>query len=80
MSNISTYREEWVSKFILGKEPLTKWDEFILGLKKMGAEEVEQLYNKGYERYLKSVGKPKRYVPPIKYDLTGLDKIVGLSK
>jgi putative aldouronate transport system substrate-binding protein len=80
MSNISTYREEWVSKFILGKEPLTKWDEFISGLKKMGAEEVEQLYNKGYERYLKTVGKPKGYVPPIKYDLTGLDKIVGLSK
>jgi putative aldouronate transport system substrate-binding protein len=80
MANISTYREEWVTKFILGKEPLTKWDEFISGLKKMGLEEVDQLRNRGYERYLKSVGKPKGYVPQVKYDLINIDKLVGLSK
>jgi len=80
MANIETYRNEWAAKFITGQEPLTKWDEFISGLKKIGAEEVEQLINKGYERYLKSVEKPKGYVPPVQIDLTGIDKLVGLSK
>lgn len=79
-ANISTYRDEWVFKFILGTEPLTKWDEFVAGLKKIGAEEAESINNAGYERYLKFVGKPKGYVPLVRYDLLGLDKLVGISK
>lgn len=79
-ANISTYRDEWVFKFILGREPLTKWDEFIAGLKKVGIEEAESLNNVGYERYLKFVGKPKGYVPLVRYDLLGIEKLVGLSE
>ncbi len=80
MSNVNTYIGEWESKFILGREPLAKWDEFISGLKKLGLEKVEQIYNSGYERYLKSVGKPKGFVPIVTYDLLGIEKLVGLSK
>lgn len=80
MANVNTYIGEWESKFILGKEPLAKWDEFISGLKKLGLEKVEQIYNMGYERYLKSVGKPKGFIPIVTYDLLGIEKLLGISK
>ena len=35
---IDTYVEEMLSKFLLGQEPLSNWDDFQADLKEMGVE------------------------------------------
>lgn len=78
-NNLNTYREEWFSKFIVGQEPLSKWGEYIEGLKKLGIEEVESLANKGYQNYLDAVGKSRPFAPTVEYEMSNLYDIVGLE-
>ncbi|MCX7030166.1 MAG: extracellular solute-binding protein [Spirochaetes bacterium] len=47
-----TYRDEMVNKFIVGTEPLEKFDAFVAQLRKIGAAELETLYADAYKRYL----------------------------
>ena len=77
--NINTYRSEWLSKFIVGQEPLSKWDEYVAGLKKLGIDEVIALANKGYDNYLKAVGKTRPYSPPPAVDTSGVYEVVGIK-
>ena len=51
-SEIDTYCREMITKFILGTESLDNWDLFIESIKKLGAEEILQLKQVAYERYL----------------------------
>ena len=53
MTDIGTYRDEMVTKFILGQEDLSKWDAFISTLKEMGIEEVLKLKQQQYDRFNK---------------------------
>ncbi len=47
-----TYRDEMVNKFIVGTEPLEKFDAFVAQLRKIGAAELETLYADAYKQYL----------------------------
>ena len=79
-ADISTYRDEWQVKFIVGQEPLSTWDTYVAGMKKLGIDEVLEIVNKGYERYLEVAGKPKGFVPQADAQIStkGLEKYVGL--
>ena len=51
-SDISSYVEEMVGKFIIGTEPLSNFDQFIETLKSMGIEEVIQIRQQAYDRQM----------------------------
>ncbi len=78
-ADIKTFRDEWISKFVNGQTPLSKWDEYIAGMKRMGVEEVQSLAREGYGRFLEAVGKPMGYVPPVEIDTDGMLEAVGLK-
>ena len=44
------YSQEMISKFLLGKEPLSKWDEFVSTIDKMGVDELLAVYEAAYNR------------------------------
>jgi putative aldouronate transport system substrate-binding protein len=50
-TNIDTYRNEMVAKFIMGEEPLEKFDEFVQECKNLGIDDVLEIYNDAYARY-----------------------------
>ncbi|WP_055669210.1 extracellular solute-binding protein [Desnuesiella massiliensis] len=51
MSDVNTYRDEMILKFITGKEPLSKFDSYVEQLKKMGIEDAIKIYQAALERY-----------------------------
>jgi len=55
-ADLNTYRTEWFDKFVTGQEPLSKFDEFVDGLNKLGAQEVIAVRQQQYERYGELVG------------------------
>ena len=55
-ADLNTYRTEWFDKFVTGQEPLSKFDEFVDGLNKLGAQEVVAVRQQQYERYGELVG------------------------
>jgi len=42
---LGTYESENVLKFIYGQRPMSEWDDFINGLKKLKCEELAKIYN-----------------------------------
>ena len=50
LSGIQTYSEEMLIKFVLGQEPISKFDEFVENLKSMGLDEVLAAYESAYNR------------------------------
>jgi len=52
-SNIDTYCQEMIVKFIIGNEPLSNYDAFIARLKSLGVEKLVQYKQAAYDRYLK---------------------------
>lgn len=44
------YSQEMISKFLLGKEPLSKWDEFVSTIDKIGVDELLAVYETAYNR------------------------------
>lgn len=52
LANVSTCMNEWTSKFIMGLEPLSKWDAYVAEINKMGADKVVAVYQAAYDRYL----------------------------
>lgn len=48
--NIDPYMEEMLSKFMLGQEPISNWDNFTKTLKDMGVYEVIEIYTNAYNR------------------------------
>ena len=51
---LGTYCEEWIGKFIIGQEPLSKWDEFVEGGKKFKVDQMISIYDAAYKR---AIGK-----------------------
>lgn len=53
MNDVKTYNDEMFDKFIMGVEPLDKFDAFVKNLNNMGIQEVISIQQKAYDRYLK---------------------------
>ncbi|CAI8019427.1 hypothetical protein GBAR_LOCUS11682 [Geodia barretti] len=51
LTDLNTYKTEWFDKFVTGQEPLSKFDEFVDGLNKLGAADVIAVRQQQYERY-----------------------------
>ncbi len=47
---LQTYTQEMISKFLLGTEPLSKWDEYVASINEMGADKLLAAYESAYNR------------------------------
>lgn len=52
--DVNNYVEEMRDKFITGAEDLAGWDNYVKTLEQMGLEEVIEVYQNAYERYVES--------------------------
>ena len=52
-TEIQTYKDEIINKFIMGKEPLDNFDSFVQTLKNMGIDDVLAVEQAAYDRYVK---------------------------
>lgn len=52
MTDIGTYRDEMLAKFIMGQESLNNWDNFVQTLKSMGIDEVLRIKQQQYDRFM----------------------------
>lgn len=52
MTDIDTYVDEMVLKFIIGTEPLSNWDAYVSTIMGMGLEEVIAVEQAAYDRYM----------------------------
>ncbi|GFZ82653.1 hypothetical protein GCM10008018_30620 [Paenibacillus marchantiophytorum] len=50
-TQINTYVDEMMSKFIIGKEPLSKFDDYVAKVKSMNFDKVEKIQSMAYEKY-----------------------------
>lgn len=53
MNDIDTFVNEQVDKFVMGIEPMDKFDAFVATMKDMGIERAVAIQQAAYERYLK---------------------------
>ena len=53
-NEITTYVSEMQSKFIVGKEPIENYDNFVKKVKEMGIDKVLEVMQTSYNR---SIGK-----------------------
>lgn len=52
-TEVDTYADEMMLKFILGVEPIENYDEFIKGLESRGVKRVLEIMQKAYDKSLK---------------------------
>ncbi|MDR1469425.1 MAG: extracellular solute-binding protein [Spirochaetaceae bacterium] len=52
-AELDTYRGEWLDKFIMGIEPMSKWDAFVSQIQKMNLQTTLDIYQKALDRLLK---------------------------
>ncbi len=52
MADITTCRNEFTTKVILGAESIDGWDNYIAKIKSMGVDKLEAVYQAAYDRYL----------------------------
>ncbi len=57
MSDIESYRNEMMLKFITGQEPLDKFDEYVNNIKSMNIDRVIEIYKTALDRYNKRLEK-----------------------
>ncbi|CAG7648618.1 hypothetical protein PAESOLCIP111_05644 [Paenibacillus solanacearum] len=50
---IASYKEEMFVKFVMGKEPIDKFDDYVKRIKEMGSDKVTKIYQDAYDRYNK---------------------------
>lgn len=50
-TQINTYVDEMLSKFVVGQEPISKFDAFVAKVKSMNFDQLEKIQNKGYQKY-----------------------------
>lgn len=53
MTAITSYKEEMFIKFVMGKEPLDKFDAYVKQIQDMGIDKVTKIYQDALERYNK---------------------------
>ena len=53
-TDVETYRDEMMLKFITGIEPLTResYDAYVQHIKDMGIDHCLEIYQTAYDRYL----------------------------
>lgn len=56
-TEVDTYHAEMFSKFVTGQEPLQNFDAYVANLKKVGLDELTEVRQQQYERYLELAGK-----------------------
>ena len=49
-TTIKNYVKEMISKFLIGDEPLSNWDNYVKTVKEMGVEELLAVYEAAYNR------------------------------
>lgn len=54
MNDIGTYTNETITKFIQGEESLDNWDDFVETLENLGINEVIEIRQAQYDRFLES--------------------------
>ncbi|MCI9626593.1 MAG: extracellular solute-binding protein [Clostridia bacterium] len=52
MTEITTYQNEMYLKFIMGAEPISKFDDYMNALKEMGIERAIEIKQNAYDRFL----------------------------
>ncbi len=52
MTNVKTYSDEMILKFITGDESLDKFDQYIAQLKTYGIEDAIKYRQEAYDKYL----------------------------
>ncbi len=52
--DVNSYVEEMTDKFITGDEDLDGWDNYVTTLEQMGLEDVIEVYQNAYERYVEN--------------------------
>ena len=52
-TEITTFKDEMMDKFILGAEPIENFDKFVENINKMGLDEITKLQQGAYDRYIK---------------------------
>jgi putative aldouronate transport system substrate-binding protein len=50
-TQLNTYIREMYSKFIIGQEPISKFDDFVVKVKSMRFDELQKIQNAAYEKY-----------------------------
>ncbi|OCT15469.1 ABC transporter substrate-binding protein [Paenibacillus pectinilyticus] len=50
---ITSYKEEMFVKFVMGKEPIEKFDDYVKRIKEMGIDKVIKIYQDSFDRYNK---------------------------
>ncbi|MNY81712.1 hypothetical protein D3C86_2234170 [compost metagenome] len=53
MSDVNTYTQEMITKFIMGAEPIENYDNFIRKLKSIGAEDAVKIMQSALDRFNK---------------------------
>jgi putative aldouronate transport system substrate-binding protein len=51
-TDLETYMDEWVVKFIIGDASLDQFDDYVAGMKTLNVERCIELYQQAYDRYL----------------------------
>jgi len=52
-TDLKTYVDQMEAKFIVGDTPLSKWDEYIATVQKIGVNELVAIYQTAFDRWNK---------------------------
>lgn len=55
-AELDTYRSEWLDKFIMGVEPMSRWDTFVSQIQRMNLQKTIDIYQAALNRLLKKQG------------------------
>lgn len=53
LDDVLIYRIEWLNKFVMGIEPIDKWDGIVADIQKLGIDRATAVYQNAYDRYAK---------------------------
>ena len=51
MDDVYGYCFEWVDKFVMGIEPMSKYDDVVAQIKKLNIDKAIKVYQTAYDRY-----------------------------
>ena len=51
MADITTYVDETINRFIMGREPLSNFDNYVATVKRMGIDDILKIYNDAYAKW-----------------------------
>ena len=53
LDDVLIYRIEYLNKFVMGIEPIDKWDDVVKDMCKLGVDKATAVYQTAYDRYMK---------------------------